>query len=83
MSQFRRGPILEPWADCLLSTSELVGEDSQVIIRLGASQLNELDLLSLNWGQILYPPCFIVVVLARQCSVACVWTCELLIVSAL
>ena len=28
MSQIRRGPILQPWADCLASTNELFGEDS-------------------------------------------------------
>ena len=30
----RRGPDAVPWADYLVSTSELIGEDSQVIIRL-------------------------------------------------
>ena len=29
-----RGPNAVPWADYLVSTSELIGEDSQVIIRL-------------------------------------------------
>ena len=28
VSQFWRGPILQPWADCPASTSELIGEDS-------------------------------------------------------
>ena len=29
-----RGPDVVPWADYLVSTNELIGEDSQVIIRL-------------------------------------------------
>ena len=32
-----RGLDAVPWADYLVSTSELIGEDSQVIIRLGAN----------------------------------------------
>ena len=39
VSQFWRGPILQPWADYTASTNELIGEDSRVIIRLGANQL--------------------------------------------
>ena len=31
-----RGLGAVPWADYLVSASELIGEDSQVIIRLGA-----------------------------------------------
>ena len=34
-----QGPGAVPWADCTASTSELIGEDSRVIIRLGANQL--------------------------------------------
>ena len=38
VSYFGEDWMLQPWADYLLSTSELFGEDSQVIIRIGASQ---------------------------------------------
>ena len=34
-----RGPGAVPWADCTVSSSELIGEDSRVIIRLGANQV--------------------------------------------
>ena len=34
-----RGLGAVPWADNLVSTNELIGEDSQMIIRLGANQL--------------------------------------------
>ena len=34
-----RGVDAVPWADYLVSTNELIGEDSQVIIRLDANQL--------------------------------------------
>ena len=30
-----------PWADCPVSTNELIGEDSRVIIRIDANQLME------------------------------------------
>ena len=38
-----------PWADCSVSTSELIGEDSPVIISLDVSQLMvRLDVAA--WG---------------------------------
>ena len=34
VSQLWQEPVLEPWADCSASTSELIGEDLPMIIRL-------------------------------------------------
>ena len=39
VSQIWRGPVAVAWADCRSGTSELIGEDPPVIIRLGADQL--------------------------------------------
>ena len=46
-----------------------------MIISLDCQPVNELDLLSLNWGQILYPP-GIIVVLSRLESSACIVATE-------
>ena len=80
-----RGLGAVPWADCRSGTNELIGEDPPVIIRLGGRPVNELDLLSLNWGQMLYPPgddCSSFTP-GNECLHCCVCACELLIVSAL
>ena len=39
MSQLLARTSPQPWADCTASTNELIGEDSRVIIRLGANRL--------------------------------------------
>ena len=43
VSQFCEHHLLLPWADCSAGTSELIGEDLPVIIRLECQQVNELD----------------------------------------
>ena len=43
VSQFSEDQLLLPWADCSASTSELIGEDLPVIIRLECQPVNGLD----------------------------------------